>query len=794
LQSALKGKECSSSKLHKEFHSTPDLKGFSTVGNRKSSKCESPTPPTVDSKSKSLSQENLNKLRANPRHSWACISSTVQALFDRNYEGSWKSIEKLPDPPPEADLPAPDDERDLDGNDSDDGGSTASHSSSSGEEETPKASVNTKSHPVTPLLPNTEEEYRTLKKPLRPVQSKTLPRRASTGCTISPAEQQTIINLVPPGQVIKVDVNKSSSKEYGTVEKHGGSGTGTLRRPGDGTSPSNSGVMSSFKPTDSAKLYASPDDLKPVIGYREQRGGSGDKNSGENGTLKKSRSHSLPPAAPGSAKKDGTKVGGVGDYAEPVNKGILMHNGSVVKESTSYIPSQDDNKSNINSTNGSFSSSHSRKPSLGGGSGITGATPNINASNGNVAANNNNNNQFDPQKSLQEAKDKLRPVKPVLKSSSSLSGPSPDSGAKIRIEVKQSPRLARKAEKTVTFQSDSPPATPVNNASGNNISSSQQSMSHSMSVDEIQKVKTSLKVSKSFPNDLGQDEGGNPDSAPGQHESHPEHEGKYVTNLPVNPDSDSSEDSSDKTWILKDENGPSSASTTSDSVQTVISAAGTIQSKQSLLQQQQEEKISNLTHVEQQVKKPLSASAQLGITHNFEQQLQQQHHLQQQLYGRTAQQQTPAESNYGTVSRTSRQGSGNMGHLTKNAVSLVKLPPPMEIESESEEGRSTPVQKKTMVSSSASSTTGGATTPSSQQMYHTLQPQRSRSMLTPEQPQQLQHQYHLQQQQIAARQLQQLQGQVQGQARQAEKSIEESLKLIQMHVAALKVITILNYN
>jgi hypothetical protein len=56
----------------------------------------------------------------------------------------------------------------------------------------------------------------------------------------------------------------------------------------------------------------------------------------------------------------------------------------------------------------------------------------------------------------------------------------------------------------------------------------------------------------------------------------------------------------------------------------------------------------------------------------------------------------------------------------------------------------------------------------------------------PPQAQALQHQYHLQQQQIAARQLQQLQGQMQGQTRQAEKSIEESLKLIQMHVAALK--------
>jgi SH3/ankyrin repeat-containing protein len=312
LQSALKGKE-NSTKLHKEFHSTPDLKGL--TANRKASKSES-LASSADAKSKSLSQENLNKLRSNPRHSWACISSTVQALFDRNYEGSWKSIEKLPDPPPEADKPAPEEEEEGGGHESD--GSTASHSSSSGED-TPKSSV-----VKTPVLPHTQAEYRTIK-PLRPVQSKTLPRRASTGCTISPAEQQTIINLVPPGQVIKVDVSKSSSsKEYGTVEMCGG--TGTLRRSGDGSSPS-SGVMSSFKPTDSAKLYASPDDLKS-IGYRDQSqgGGAGGENNGTE-TLKKSRSRSLPPDAPGS-KKDGIKSGGAGDYAEPVNKGVL-HNGSV---------------------------------------------------------------------------------------------------------------------------------------------------------------------------------------------------------------------------------------------------------------------------------------------------------------------------------------------------------------------------------------------------------------------------------------------------------------------------------
>lgn len=423
---------------------------------------------------------------------------------------------------------------------------------------------------------------------------------------------------------------------YGTLEHIRESSGGTLSK-----SQAASGVMSSFKPTDSAKLYASPDDLKQ-IGYRES-GGDGvtspngaPPSSGGGGTLKKIRSSSLPPSKDGSNK--GT------DYAEPLGPHGTCNGGENIKR------------------------------------------------NNNSTGPNNQNGQFDPQRSLQEAKDKLRPVKPVLKSSSSLQN-SNNSQDKIRIEVKQSPRLGRKPEKTVTFQNQadipSPPESPAN------------SMPHSMSVDEFQKIKTSLKVSKSFPNDLGGEDGN-----PAEPTTSIDAQGNYVTNLPVNPDSDS-EDSSDKTWILKDENGPSSTSTTSDSVQTVISAASNALNKQ----QSTEEKISNLTHHEQMQqqqgnnKKPMSASAQLGITHNFEH-LQQQH---QQLYGRIGQTPVGADSNYGTISRSAGGNPGPRGgnaNLTKNAVSLVKLPPPMEIESENEDGgrntptrggAGTPVQKKTVV-------------------------------------------------------------------------------------------------
>lgn len=571
------------------------------------------------------------------------------------------------------------------------------------------------------------------------------------------------MNLVPPGQVIKVDVSKN--KDYASLDV----GTATLgRRPDQGA-----GVMSSFKPTDSAKLYASPDDLK-LIGYRE----AGNEQGPATGTLKKIRSQSLPP---------GKKEGKSGDYAEPV-KGALkdnehaLSNGNVKPDNskcneisaTSPVtpsPDSDPNKTQISTK------SMEKKIS------------NITSNNNNI--NNNIDQKFDPQKSLQEAKDKLKPVKPVLKNTSSLSNS--NDGTKIRIEVKQSPRLARKAEKTVTFQSE-----PTHQASGNSNQQQAHSMSHSMSVDEMPKVKATLKSSKSFPNDLGQeDEPGTPTATSEPHDTHQGGNNTYVTCLPVNPDSDSSEDSSDKTWILKDENGPSSASTTSDSVQTVISAAQPNTSNQATAnhvdasKEPITEKVSNLTSQNVPAgsnKPPLSASVQLGVAHLHQQQ------LQQHTYGKTttAPSMQPVEPNYGTLGRNPNMRASGVGPnpgggsiLTKNAVSLVKLPPPMETESETDDNRSprdTPVQKKAGYPYSVS-----AGTP---QAYHTLQPQRSKSMQAEHQYQQhvqLQHQYHLQQQQLAARQLQQLQGQGQGQNRQAEKSIEESLKLIQMHVAALKV-------
>lgn len=627
--------------LHKDFHSSPDLKELekSVVNN------EATTPIKTKESIKSLSQENINKLRGNARHSWASLSPGAQKILDRNYENSWRSIEKIPN--------AAEEKKTHNKETTESEGSIGSSSGSESEGE------NGNKKKVAVLA---EAEYRTIK-PLRPIQSKTLPRRASTGCTLGPLEQQTIVNLVPPGQMVKVDVSKS--QDYASLDI-----SSTLKRK-----DSNS-VMSSFKPKDSAKLYAVPDDIRS-IGYRE--------------TQSEYDTNGKPSSKSGEDNASQSKM----DYAKPDVVCVKHSNQDSATESRG-----------INLRPVSAETSDKRKPET--------------------------DNEFDPNRSLQEAKERL---KPVLKGSSSANINA--DGTKIRIEVKQSPKLARKPEKTVTFQSEIAQSQPSN--------SNQGQMSHSLSVDEFQKIKSNLKGSKSFPNDLGQDDGdgnsssgvssdGGPDASSNMNISGTGTTKNYVTSLPVNPDSDSSEDSSDKTWILKEGNGQVSDADLPPPPPSMCSLNSTQALKRVVTQanaQIQESQISN------------------GVPSHS-------------VLTKQPQQDAPT---YAPVNRVIHRPPPG-GNLTKNAVSLTKLPPPMELESESEE--KSPILKKTQNTMAVAAPPQPPTS-----NYHTLQPQRSRSMLD--------HQAA-----ISTRQQMQYQ-QLQGPTRQAEKSIEESLQLIKMHVAALKV-------
>ncbi|XP_063229617.1 SH3 and multiple ankyrin repeat domains protein 3 isoform X2 [Bacillus rossius redtenbacheri] len=85
----------------------------------------------------------------------------------------------------------------------------------------------------------------------------------------------------PPtmGQLVKVDISRGSVKPPGASSSSGSEyanmGAGKMEPPGTANSSPNAldgaqtGVMSSFKPSNSAKLYASPEDMK-TVGYRSR--------------------------------------------------------------------------------------------------------------------------------------------------------------------------------------------------------------------------------------------------------------------------------------------------------------------------------------------------------------------------------------------------------------------------------------------------------------------------------------------------------------------------------------------
>lgn len=91
------------------------------------------------------------------------------------------------------------------------------------------------------------------------------------------------------GQVVKVDISRSKS-EYATVAQ-------TYVTPKVPEIDSNSSeVMSSFRPSDSAKLYASPEQIK-MVGYRNpELMAQLNRTKNDNGNSAKNRSQSLPPA------------------------------------------------------------------------------------------------------------------------------------------------------------------------------------------------------------------------------------------------------------------------------------------------------------------------------------------------------------------------------------------------------------------------------------------------------------------------------------------------------------------
>ena len=212
------------SRLHKVFHSTPDLQGEVMVPT---------TELTQEEKRRSHSQEDLFVLALNARnsrHSLACPPQRTSSLdktraHSHGSNGSWQEEEDF-----DSDSP----------------------------NETPCVM-----------------DHRRLRRSQSAINSSQLKKAGIHPPPTHPPPP------VPMGQVVKVDISRSKS-DYAAV----GVAPSTPEEV-----PLSPGVMSSFRPSDCAKLYASPEDMK-AVGYRNHENGT--LNRKANGS--KARSQSLPPS------------------------------------------------------------------------------------------------------------------------------------------------------------------------------------------------------------------------------------------------------------------------------------------------------------------------------------------------------------------------------------------------------------------------------------------------------------------------------------------------------------------
>ncbi|XP_067012663.2 SH3 and multiple ankyrin repeat domains protein 3 isoform X2 [Anabrus simplex] len=230
----------------------------------------------------------------------------------------------------------------------------------------------------------------------------------------------------PVGQLVKVDTSRStikSNSEYVNMAPAVKTEAG-VQRSADGS------VMSSFRPTNSAKLYASPEDVK-TVGYRSRSlpAHTARPQVRKSHSLRSSASSFKPPAVPVPNNSN--------PYAQPF-RASRSHSIAGSKES---LKAGKVRKKSIPSS-----------ASAANLSGVVSATP-----------------------------------PPIPEPDYSLSESEGESDTEVS-----------KEEKSVSCAG----SVAVQETSGSSSGSSSSTLPHSFSVEEIQKVRTQLKSSKSYPNDF----------------------------------------------------------------------------------------------------------------------------------------------------------------------------------------------------------------------------------------------------------------------------------------------------
>uniref|UniRef100_A0A182PEV4 SH3 and multiple ankyrin repeat domains protein n=1 Tax=Anopheles epiroticus TaxID=199890 RepID=A0A182PEV4_9DIPT len=305
------------------------------------------------------------------------------------------------------------------------------------------------------------------------------------------------LNLPPPnhppppppvGQVVKVDVSRGSEYECLTaLRKH------IAQKAKVQSQVQEAEVMSSFKPASNAKLYASPQDIRNV-GYRTVNV------AGNNSSPSLTGSTSAMAAGNNSASSCGINASNLNQNVELCKTGSLRSNASSTVS--------------VNSNNVAGSTNNN----------VTTVTISGNA-NGNVAASSTSTNQYaQPGRPGTDTQQQVAQPQALYKSPPNSAPPLPEpdySLSESDPDEDNSVRLVRSHIKTngdvKTTQNPGMAAETSGNSNTSGSSTGSSSMPHSFSVEEIQKIRTKLKSSKSYPNDFLRQQNSQTSQPSGEH-------------------------------------------------------------------------------------------------------------------------------------------------------------------------------------------------------------------------------------------------------------------------------------
>ncbi|KAI4475796.1 hypothetical protein M0804_014077 [Polistes exclamans] len=292
----------------------------------------------------------------------------------------------------------------------------------------------------------------------------------------------------PVGQVVKVNVGANVPDVVTPASVYDNMAhIQQVKELAAATAEGGYGVMSSFRPSNSAKLYASPEDMK-TVGYRSRSlpahstrshvRKSHSLRAPNNTTFKPSTGQQSTGNATGNNTGNGTATNlsntNNNQYAQPL-KTNRSHSTAGIRERKKKVIGTSSSVTNLSS--------------------LSNANGNGNGNNNNNNINNNNGGGGGP----------VAPssAPPIPEPDYSLSESENEDEGEEETDEEVESEIAKELEKAAARDKlESTRETSGNSNASGSSSSGSSSLPHSFSVEEIQKVRTQLKSSKSHPNDF----------------------------------------------------------------------------------------------------------------------------------------------------------------------------------------------------------------------------------------------------------------------------------------------------